>query len=81
MRIRRSQGGVTERKEMIDPKHNLPINWQAEALGISRSNVYYQRVRCCDNVFVERIWMSIKYKEVYLHAYASFNKARTSIAG
>jgi putative transposase len=30
-----------------------------------------------DNVFVERIWKSVKYEEVYLHAYAS--EARTSI--
>ncbi len=33
-----------------------------------------------DNVFVERIWKSIKYEEVYLHAYASASEARTSIA-
>jgi putative transposase len=33
-----------------------------------------------DNVFVERIWKSIKYEEVYLHAYASVHEARTSIA-
>ena len=32
-----------------------------------------------DNVFVERIWNSIKYEEVYLHAYASVLEARTSI--
>jgi len=32
-----------------------------------------------DNVFVERIWKSIKYEEVYLHAYASVCEARTSI--
>jgi len=32
-----------------------------------------------DNVFVERIWKSIKYEEVYLHAYASVSEARTSI--
>ncbi len=32
-----------------------------------------------DNVFVERIWKSIKYEEVYLRAYASVNEARTSI--
>ena len=32
-----------------------------------------------DNVFVERIWKSIKYEEVYLHAYASVQEARTSI--
>jgi len=32
-----------------------------------------------DNVFVERIWKSIKYEEVYLHAYASVGEARQSI--
>jgi putative transposase len=32
-----------------------------------------------DNVFVERIWKSIKYEEVYLHAYALVSEARTSI--
>jgi putative transposase len=38
------------------------------------------RGRWRDNVFVERIWKSIKYEEVYPHAYASVNEARTSIA-
>jgi putative transposase len=32
-----------------------------------------------DNVFVERVWKSIKYEEVYLHAYESVHEARTSI--
>ncbi len=32
-----------------------------------------------DNVFVERIWKSIKYEEVYLRAYASVSEARTSM--
>jgi putative transposase len=32
-----------------------------------------------DNVFVERIWRSVKYEEVYLHAYESVGEARTSI--
>ncbi len=32
-----------------------------------------------DNVFVERIWRSIKYEEVYLHAYASVGEARDRI--
>ena len=31
-----------------------------------------------DNVFVERIWKSVKYEEVYLHAYASVSEARAS---
>jgi putative transposase len=32
-----------------------------------------------DNVFVERIWKSIKYEEVYLRAYQSVHEARTSL--
>ena len=32
-----------------------------------------------DNVFVERIWRSVKYEEVYLHAYDSVGEARASI--
>ena len=32
-----------------------------------------------DNVFVERLWRSIKYEEVYLKAYDSVAEARASI--
>jgi len=32
-----------------------------------------------DNVFVERFWRTIKYEEVYLHAYDSVAEARQSI--
>ena len=32
-----------------------------------------------DNVFVERLWRSVKYEEVYLRAYASVSEARSSI--
>jgi putative transposase len=32
-----------------------------------------------DNVFVERVWKSIKYEEVYLHAYETVQEARISI--
>ncbi|MBB5429819.1 putative transposase [Paraburkholderia sp. JPY158] len=32
-----------------------------------------------DNVFVERVWRSVKYEEVYLKAYESVNHARRSI--
>jgi putative transposase len=32
-----------------------------------------------DNVFVERLWRSVKYEEVYLHAYDSVGEARNSI--
>ena len=32
-----------------------------------------------DNVFVERLWRSIKYEEVYLHAYKTVAEARAGI--
>ena len=33
-----------------------------------------------DNVFVERLWKSVKYEEVYLRAYDSVSEARASLA-
>src|ERR1700678_3710753 len=32
-----------------------------------------------DNVFVERLWKSVKYEEVYLHAYDSVAAAKAGI--
>jgi putative transposase len=32
-----------------------------------------------DNVFVERLWRTIKYEEVYLHAYDTVSDARASL--
>jgi putative transposase len=37
------------------------------------------RGRWRDNVFVERVWKSIKYEEIYLHAYETVLEARNSI--
>ena len=36
--------------------------------------------RWVDNVFVERLWRSLKYEHVYLHAYASVAQAKAGIA-
>ena len=33
-----------------------------------------------DNVFIERLWRSVKYEEIYLKAYESVGQARKSIA-
>ena len=33
-----------------------------------------------DNVFVERLWRTIKYEEVYLHAYRDVREARAGLA-
>ena len=32
-----------------------------------------------DNIFVERLWRSLKYEEVYLHAYATVAEANAGI--
>jgi putative transposase len=36
--------------------------------------------RCMDNIFVERLWRSLKYEEVYLNAYATVVEAKTGIS-
>ena len=33
-----------------------------------------------DNVFVERLWRSVKYEEVYLHAYETISAAQQGLA-
>ena len=48
-------------------KHNIRISMDGKG-------------RWMDNVFVERLWRSLKYEEVYLKAYESVSEARQSIA-
>ncbi len=38
------------------------------------------RGRWLDNVFIERLWRSLKYEEVYLKRYADGREARAGIA-
>jgi transposase InsO family protein len=38
-----------------------------------------QRRAWRDNVFVERLWRSVKYEKVYLNAYQGVSEARASI--
>ena len=37
------------------------------------------RGRVYDNIFVERLWRSVKYEEVYLHQYQTVSEARNSL--
>jgi putative transposase len=36
------------------------------------------RDRAYDNIFVERLWRTVKYEEVYLHTIAPFSKRNTA---
>jgi len=38
------------------------------------------RGRVFDNIFVERLWRSVKYEEVYLHHYQTVSEARSGLA-
>jgi putative transposase len=49
---------------------------QAKGVRISMDG----KGRWVDNVFVERLWRSVKYEEVYLHAYGSIAEAKSGIA-
>jgi putative transposase len=35
--------------------------------------------RCLENIFVERLWRSLTYEEVYLYAYATVAEAKAGI--
>ena len=35
--------------------------------------------RCMDNIFIERLWRSVKYEEVYLNEYESVNHLRSAL--
>ena len=37
------------------------------------------RGRCFDNIFTERLWRTVKYEEIYLRDYGSFDEAKNSL--
>jgi putative transposase len=39
------------------------------------------RGRWLDNVFIERLWRSVRYERVYLHAFETGSEARAGIGG
>jgi putative transposase len=61
-----SQFTSTEFTDVLK-KHNVAISMDGKG-------------RWIDNVFVERLWRSVKYENVYLHAYESVAAARAGIA-
>jgi putative transposase len=56
---------------------SLPFTTVLEERGVQIS--MDGRGRALDNVFVERLWRSVKYEEVYLHDYATSSEAHRSL--
>ena len=56
------------------------VSWIAmlEAHGVQIS--MDGKGRCMDNIYVERLWRSLKYEEVYLRSYESVYEAKQSLA-
>lgn len=54
-----------------------PFTGELEAHGIAVS--MDGRGRCLDNIFIERLWRSLKYEEVYLKDYRAVAEARAGI--
>jgi putative transposase len=70
-----------------------PVIWNSDQGSHFTSAQYIERLegagiqismdgkgRALDNIFTERFWRSIKYEEVYLHAYTSPKEARQGIS-
>jgi putative transposase len=74
------------RREIIEPEHpGLSIVRQCALLSISRltgASIQVSmdgRGRWMDNVFIERLWRSLKYECVYTHAFETGSEARVGI--
>ena len=63
------QGSQFTAQDFIDVLHEHQIGISMDGKGCWR-----------DNVFVERLWRTIKYEHVYLHAYESVSDARAKLA-
>ena len=48
---------------------------QAKGVGVSMDG----KGRWVDNVFVERLWRSVKYEDIYLHAYETLSEVKAAL--
>jgi putative transposase len=64
------QGSQFTSEEFTDALKSSNIKISMDGIG-----------RWMDNVFIERLWRSLKYEEVYLKAYETVTEARSGIKG
>jgi putative transposase len=73
---------MNEKPEIFNTDQGSQITSEAFTRRLKEEGIKISmdgRGRWRDNVFVERVWKSIKYEEIYLHAYESVSQARASI--
>ena len=57
-----------------------PFRWEGGGEAVGRALIECGRGRVFDNIFIERLWRSVKYEEVYLKEYESMLVAVRSLA-
>lgn len=74
---------MTENQEKLKPKTGESFRIDLDALGLIQGHGIQVSMdgkgRWVDNVFVERLWKSVKYEEVYLHAYDTVSQAQQGL--
>ena len=55
------------------------LSYGRKSEHITRIYLSHLRVFCIDNIFIERLWRSLKYECVYLHAWETGSQARVGI--
>ena len=66
---------LTLTRDHNSPLKRLRVRLKQHGISISMDG----KGRWIDNVFIERLWRSVKYEEVYLHAYESLTQARNGL--
>ena len=64
----------------VEPGQFTSEDWTAPLLAAGVAISMDGKGRWIDNVFIERLWRSVKYEDVYLRAYANGAEARQSLA-
>ena len=70
-----SRAYSTPTKARSSPAPRSPTSWKRQTSRFPLDG----RGRFMDNIFIERLWRSIKYEEVHLKAYADGRDARAGI--
>jgi putative transposase len=68
-------GYCHQEKALLPPSERFTGELQQRGISISMDG----RGRCFDNIFIERLWRSLKQEEVYLKDYQLMSEARIGI--
>jgi transposase InsO family protein len=81
--VRRPRGELLDRGFCVGRGHGAQFTSEGFAGLLASRGIQISmdgRGRWMDNVFIERLWRSVKYEEVYLKGYESIPEARQELA-